>query len=187
MLLICGLSAVRSCRATPVGNSVLRSSLRVLNTQRSIYAPPGSNNCYLHLQFVAMLRRRRKALFILLLLAVSTPFFSERTLTEQTRPREPPDLRADPPNHERAQQLTSLLLTPTFFFHLFWITGLSVVSVIVLLDILLKLVYVICSQGVKYVTPESLPAKSVISRYYDYTYAEHILIVHVIMIIIRNL
>ena len=54
------------------------------------------------------------------------------------------------------------------------------VSVIVLLDILLKLVYVICSQGVNYVTPESLPAKSVISRYYDYTYAEHILIVHVL-------
>ena len=110
-----------------------------------------------------MLRRRRKALFILLLLAVSpTPFFSERTLTEQTRPREPPDLRADPPNHERAQELTSLLLTPTFFFHLFWITGLSVVSVTVLLDILLKLVYVICSQGVKYVTPESLPGTIII-------------------------
>ena len=47
------------------------------------------------------------------------------------------------------------------------------VSVTVLLDMLLKLVYVICSQGVKYMMPELLPAKSVISRYYDYTCAEH--------------
>ena len=51
----------------------------------AIYELPGCNNYYL--QFAAMLRRRRKALFILLLLAVSpTPFFSERTLTKETRP-----------------------------------------------------------------------------------------------------
>ena len=113
---------------------------------------------------LTMVDRRRKALFFLFLIALSpTPFFSERQTSTQTPLREPPDRINSP--HERAQLLTRLLLTPTFLFHLLWITGLLLLSVAALLDVLLKFVYVTCSEGLKYVTPESLQAKSVISRY----------------------
>ena len=116
---------------------------------------------------LTMVDRRRKALFFLFRIALSpTTFFSERQTSTQTPLREPPDRINSP--HERAQLLTQLLLTPTFLFHLLWITGLLLLSVAALLpDVLLKFVYVTCSEheGRKYVTPESLPAKSVISRY----------------------
>ena len=60
--------------------------------------------------------------------------------------------------------LINLFLTPSFLFHLFWITGLGIFSVALLLNIVTKIIFVTCSEGVKYMIPESLPTKSVFSR-----------------------
>ena len=112
------------------------------------------------LSHLAMARPRRKTrkkvfLFVLLLAFSHIPFFLERQTV-----RQPPD----PPTellHECCQQRTNLLLTPTFLFHMVWMSGLSLASIFALLDILLKLVFISCSLGVKYATADSL---RVISR-----------------------
>ena len=43
-----------------------------------------------------------------------------------------------------------LLLTPTFLIHLLWMSGLSLLSVVAMMDLLLKLVFVSCNLGIKY-------------------------------------
>jgi hypothetical protein len=55
----------------------------------------------------------------------------------------PPDRQRDPPP-ELAQELTNLLLTPIFLLHLFRITVIFLLLVVVLVNILLKLVYFEC-------------------------------------------
>ena len=56
-----------------------------------------------------------------------------------------------------------LLLNPTFLNHLLWISGLSLLSVVTMMDLLLKLVFVSCNLGVKYATDATL-AQTTIAR-----------------------
>jgi len=102
-----------------------------------------------------MTHRRRLVVFLLVLSALSPPFFSERP-SQQERSlllSDEPQFREQPHN----QDIQRLLLTPTFFIHLSWIVGLLLLSMIAVLDVTLKLVYAGCTFGVNRITLASLP------------------------------
>ena len=105
-----------------------------------------------------MTRRRRSLLFLLLLAAVSPPFLSERHIQTRQRHLSPPTLNET--HRQTSSEIQHLLLTPSFFIHFVWISGLLLLSVIATLDVVLKTVYVGCSFAVHYcTTQESLPIK----------------------------
>ena len=107
---------------------------------------------------------RRALILVFLIVFSATPFFSERKISQSQMPRNLPDPAPDPTHSEHRVHLINLFLTPSFLFHLFWITGLGIFSVALLLNIVTKILLVTCSEGVKYMIPESLPTKSVFSR-----------------------
>ena len=102
-------------------------------------------------------------LLFVLLVASSTSYLSERTfraqdhcpLAKELYDRSEAEISYQPKN----QYLAKLLLTPTSLFHIIWITGLSLIFVLVCLDTFLKLVYLSCSGAVKHAVPQSFPVK----------------------------
>ena len=107
------------------------------------------------------LRRRKATRILLLLFLISTspsPPLSRSLETTELR------VPAADPCYERSyeckqrEQLTSMLLTPAFMVHLVLMAGLAILFTLLLLDLVLKMVYVSCSGVVKLMTPCSLPA-----------------------------
>ena len=107
-----------------------------------------------------MAQQRRRVVIALAVLLLSSllfpPFSSERP------PRSTPHSRLLPssnsPFQHQHQDIQGLLLTPTFIVHLFWFAGLLSLSLIALVDVVLKLVYVSCTLGVNSVSPPFFPA-----------------------------
>ena len=103
---------------------------------------------------------RRRFIYIYLVIygtlcvrATFTPRFLSERLT--ARPSQP--LQSPPSDKQTSQRIDCKeaalrLLTPTFLLHLLWMLVLSLVSVVAVMDLLLKLVFISCSLGVKYAT-----------------------------------
>ena len=71
--------------------------------------------------------------------------------------------RTGGPYYDSVEAFQRLLLTPTFLIHLLWMSGLSLLSVVAMMDLLLKLVFVSCNLGVKYAT-DATPPQTTIAR-----------------------
>ena len=72
---------------------------------------------------LAMARRRKTVVFLILLVAISPPFLSERPTSSPTLPGVPRELPSRPlysEHSERLEHVSRLLLSPTFVFHLLW-------------------------------------------------------------------
>ena len=111
------------------------------------------------MSMLTMARRRTRLVLFLLFLVVFPPFLRS---TGTALIREPPSL---PPEYTESSQKTShMLLSPTFLIHLGWIIGLTLLSIVAILDVLMKLVFWGCSMAVYFITPETLPLRP-ISRY----------------------
>ena len=117
---------------------------------------------------LAMARRRKTVVFFILLVAISPPFLSERPTSSPTLPGVPRDFSSRPlysEHSERLENVSRLLLSPTFVFHLLWIVGLCLLTAFAIVDLLLKVVFTGCTLGVLYATSDSLPAIPIKSRY----------------------
>lgn len=104
-------------------------------------------------------RRRKAALsFILLALCSATPqFFSELNHFTHDQPCQRLSSRIlgqrDPP---RESDLARLLLSPTTIFHLSWIVGLFFLSTMAFADLFLRLIFIVCTLAMNYLTGESI-------------------------------
>ena len=113
-----------------------------------------------------MARRRCIVVLCLMLLMPYTLFLPERVTPTATYPA-PPDKVVHYPDSvhpERAQYVTTLLLTPTFPFHVLWITVLAVFCIVSVAELFLKCIFICCTLGIEAATGHGKPRLELFSR-----------------------
>ena len=104
--------------------------------------------------------RQRKVALLLAILLLLQPFFSERNTTSRT-PSSPAHSERGHLMEPQAEALCRLFLSPTFIFHCSWMVPFFLLCCIASLDLLLKLVYLVCTLTVAKLTSEAYPTRLV--------------------------